>query len=513
VNLAEIIEQHPADNVALISRGRPTTYGELRRQVASLRGVLAENGVERGDRVAILCGNSRYFVLAYLATLGVGGIAVPLNIMSPATEIQRELDTIQPRMVFVEPAAMTAWSNIDRSSLTELRAVVATEGHDIAGAITLTESLMHAPVPILNMSPNEVAAFISPKAAMLTHNNLHSNLVQLSAENVLHSSDVVYGVLPLFHIFGLNVVLGYTLFTGASVVLVQRFDPSTALETFAERGVTVVPGAPQVWSALAQMPKSECAVLSKLRVALTGAAKMPEHVTLQLKEEYGLVVHEGYGLTESSPVVTTSVNGRHKVGSIGKPLRGVSIRLVDEHGDDAEEGDSGEIWVHGENVFAGYYNDQEATDRVITADGWLRTGDIAVRDADSDLFLVDRMKDLIIVSGFNVYPAEVEQVLLTHSAIEQAAVVGVSHPHSGEAVRAYVVLHKGVHLDEESIIEHCQKQLARYKCPFSHCQLAARARYCVARCVDFARVELLATRNPKNKIDTPISNVTANARS
>ena len=472
MNLAEIIEQHPADNIALISRGRPTTYGELRRQVASLRGVLVENGVERGDRVAILCGNSRYFVLAYLATLGVGGIAVPLNIMSPASEIQRELDTVQPRIVFVEPAAMTAWSNVDRSSLTELRAVIATEGHDIAGAITLTESLMHAPVPILNMSSNEMAAFIftsgtagSPKAAMLTQNNLYSNLVQISKENVLRSSDVVYGVLPLFHIFGLNVVLGYTLFTGASVVLVQRFDPSTALETFAERGVTVVPGAPQVWSALAQMPDNECKVLSQLRVALTGAAKMPEQVTNQLKDRYGLVVHEGYGLTESSPVVTTSINGSHKVGSIGKPLQEVSIRLVDEHGDDAEEGDSGEIWVRGENVFAGYYNDQEATDRVLTADGWLRTGDIAVKDADGDLFLVDRMKDLIIVSGFNVYPAEVEQVLLAHSSIDQAAVVGVSHPHTGEAVRAYVVLHNGVHLDEESIIEHCQKQLARYKCP------------------------------------------------
>lgn len=472
MNLAEIIERHPADDTALISRGRPTSYGELRRQVASLRGVLAENHVERGDRVAILCGNSRYFVLAYLATLGVGGVAVPLNIISPASEIQRELDEVQPRVVFVEPAAMTAWNSIDKTSLTELRAVIATEGHDIAGALTLSESLMHAPVPITNMSANESAAFIftsgtagSPKAAMLSHQNLLSNLEQLAHENVLHSSDVVFGVLPLFHIFGLNVVLGYTLFAGASVVLVQRFDPTTALETFNERGVTVVPGAPQIWSALAQMPDEEASVLGSLRLALTGAAKMPELVTHQLRERFGLVVHEGYGLTESSPVVTTSVNGQHKIGSIGKPLHGVSLRLVDEHGDDSEQGDAGEIWVKGSNVFVGYYNDNEATDRVLTADGWLRTGDLAVMDDEGDLFLVDRLKDLIIVSGFNVYPAEVEQVLLTHPAIEQAAVVGVSHPHSGEAVRAYVVLRKGVHLDEEAIIEHCQKQLARYKCP------------------------------------------------
>ncbi len=472
MNLAEIIERHPADDTALISRGRPTSYGELRRQVASLRGVLAENHVERGDRVAILCGNSRYFVLAYLATLGVGGVAVPLNIISPASEIQRELDEVQPRVVFVEPAAMTAWNSIDKTSLTELRAVIATEGHDIAGALTLSESLMHAPVPITNMSANESAAFIftsgtagSPKAAMLSHQNLLSNLEQLAHENVLRNSDVVFGVLPLFHIFGLNVVLGYTLFAGASVVLVQRFDPTTALETFKERGVTVVPGAPQIWSALAQMPDEEASVLGSLRLALTGAAKMPELVTHQLRDRFGLVVHEGYGLTESSPVVTTSVNGQHKVGSIGKPLHGVSLRLVDEHGDDSEQGDAGEIWVKGSNVFVGYYNDNEATDRVLTADGWLRTGDLAVMDDEGDLFLVDRLKDLIIVSGFNVYPAEVEQVLLTHPAIEQAAVVGVSHPHSGEAVRAYVVLRKGVHLDEEAIIEHCQKQLARYKCP------------------------------------------------
>ncbi|MEY3699814.1 MAG: hypothetical protein RIS37_68 [Actinomycetota bacterium] len=472
MNLAEIIERHPADDTALISRGRPTSYGELRRQVASLRGVLAENHVERGDRVAILCGNSRYFVLAYLATLGVGGVAVPLNIISPASEIQRELDEVQPRVVFVEPAAMTAWNSIDKTSLTELRAVIATEGHDIAGALTLSESLMHAPVPITNMSANESAAFIftsgtagSPKAAMLSHQNLLSNLEQLAHENVLRNSDVVFGVLPLFHIFGLNVVLGYTLFAGASVVLVQRFDPTTALETFNERGVTVVPGAPQIWSALAQMPDEEASVLGSLRLALTGAAKMPELVTHQLRDRFGLVVHEGYGLTESSPVVTTSVNGQHKIGSIGKPLHGVSLRLVDEHGDDSEQGDAGEIWVKGSNVFVGYYNDNEATDRVLTADGWLRTGDLAVMDDEGDLFLVDRLKDLIIVSGFNVYPAEVEQVLLTHPAIEQAAVVGVSHPHSGEAVRAYVVLRKGVHLDEEAIIEHCQKQLARYKCP------------------------------------------------
>jgi long-chain acyl-CoA synthetase len=463
VNLAEIIEQHPQDAVALISRGRPTTYGELRRQTASLRGLLVECGVERGDRVAILCGNSRYFVIAYLAALGVGAVAVPLNVMSPSSEIQRELDVVQPRVVFVEPAAMTAWSEVDTSGFTELRSVIATEGHQIDGAITLSEQLMHAPVPILQMGPHEVATLIftsgtagASKAAMLSHRNLLSNLEQLAQHNQIHSNDVVYGVLPLFHIFGLNVVLGFTLHRGATVVLVQRFDPATALETLAERNVTVVPGAPQMWAMFAQMTGAETEVLSRIRVALTGASKMPEQVTNDLIAKFGLHVREGYGLTESAPVLTTSLTGSHKIGSIGKPVLGVQ---------DADQGDSGEVWAKGENIFLGYYHDQDATDRVLTHDGWLRTGDIAVFDDEGDLFLVDRLKDLIIVSGFNVYPAEVEQVLLAHSSIAQAAVVGSPHPHTGESVRAHVVLKPGVHLDEDAIIEHCQKQLARYKCP------------------------------------------------
>jgi long-chain acyl-CoA synthetase len=166
-----------------------------------------------------LCGNSRYFVIAYLAALGVGAVAVPLNVMSPSSEIQRELDVVQPRVVFVEPAAMTAWSEVDTSGFTELRSVIATEGHQIDDAITLSEQLMHAPVPILQMGPHEVATLIftsgtagASKAAMLSHRNLLSNLEQLAQLDQIHSNDVVYGVLPLFHIFGLNVVLGFTLF-------------------------------------------------------------------------------------------------------------------------------------------------------------------------------------------------------------------------------------------------------------------------------------------------------------
>jgi len=272
-------------------------------------------------------------------------------------------------------------------------------------------------------------------------------------------------VLPLFHIFGLNVVLGLTLARGATVVLVQRFDPSTALDTIRERGVTVVPGAPPLWLAFSHFDDAPADSFATVRLALTGAAKMPEEALRRLKDRFGLDVHEGYGLTEASPVVTSSAGMPVRYGSVGKVLDGIDIRLVDESGEVVPQGDQGEIWVKGPNIFLGYLDEPEQTARVLTSDGWLRTGDIATADEDGYLYLVDRAKDLIIVSGFNVYPAEVEEVLGEHPGVAEVGVVGVPHPHHGEAVKAFVVPKPGVHLDEEQIIEWCGDHLARYKCP------------------------------------------------
>jgi long-chain acyl-CoA synthetase len=201
-----------------------------------------------------------------------------------------------------------------------------------------------------------------------------------------------------------------------------------------------------------------------VRLALTGAAKMPEEVARTFEARFGLPLREGYGLTEASPVVTSSVGVEPRIGSIGVPLPGVMIRLVDESGDDALDGDSGELWVKGPNVFVGYWEDPEATARALTPDGWLRTGDIAIVD-DGYLSIVDRAKDLVIVSGFNVYPTEVEEVLAEAPGVREVAVVGVPHPHTGEAVKAFVVVEPGANIDEEQLIQFCGEHLARYKCP------------------------------------------------
>jgi long-chain acyl-CoA synthetase len=472
VNLANIINGHPAEHIALISRNRATTYGALNEQVAGLRGGLTELGVRQGDRVALLIGNGRFFVVSYLAVIGLGAVAVPLNPGSPAPELTRELITVGASTVIVGPAAVNAWRQIDRADVPLVERVLATEGHELDDALSIDELIASTPAPVIEVTDDHLAVLMftsgtagSPRAAMLSHGNLMSNISQvIHTETAMRSTDIVYAVLPMFHIMGLNVVLGISLAVGATVVLIQRFDPSTALETIRDRKVTVVPGAPPMWVDFSMCDAPSDAFAS-VRTALTGAAKMPEEAMRRLSERFGLQLAEGYGLTEAAPIVTSSGGGAMRPGSVGKVIDGVSMRIVDETGDDVLDGDTGEIWVKGPNVFQGYLNDPESTARVLTADGWLRTGDIGTTDSDGFVYLVDRAKDLIIVSGFNVFPAEVEEVLLTHAGVAQVGVIGVAHPHTGEAVKAFIVAQPGVHLDEDELIAYCNGELARYKCP------------------------------------------------
>jgi long-chain acyl-CoA synthetase len=463
VNLATIIESHPADAVALVNRGRSTTYGELRAQVGELRGALAGLGLVPDDRVAIICGNNPSFVVAYLAILGAGLVAVPLNPTSPARELQRELAAVGVRAAVVGPTGRASFDGVDPGAVPTLEFRLFVD--DLPSA---------PPTPIVERRESDLAVLMftsgtagSPKAAMLTHGNLLSNLEQMQAQaaRAQNEHDVTLGVLPLFHIFGLNVVLGLALYVGARVVLIERFDPTSALEAIERHGVTVVPGAPAMWAAWATSPEATADVFATVRIAASGAAKLPMDVAARCEERFGVTIAEGYGLTEASPVVTSSIGVPVKPGSIGVPIPGVRLRLVDADGDDVLVGDAGELWVKGANVFKGYWEDAAATDRALTADGWLRTGDIGVVDDDGALFLVDRAKDLIIVSGFNVYPAEVEDVLLLHPAVDACAVVGVPHPHTGESVKAYVALAPGQFVEEDSLIAFCAEHLARYKCP------------------------------------------------
>ena len=477
MNLASIIDEHEADDVALISRGRPTSYGALRDQVDRLRGGFAARGIGDGDRVAIVCSNGRQFVVSYLAALGLGAVAVPLNPQSPALELQHQIAVVDASLVVVEQSSWSSWAKVDRAAVPTVSTVVIDEqlaelDESSDGLVVIDDLLAHEPVPRVDVDPDHLAALLftsgtagAPRAAMLTHGNLVANVAStLSAEGHLRSDDVVYGVLPLFHIYGLNVLLATSLQVGATLVLVQRFDPLTAVESIRDRGVTVIPGAPAMWTAFAHFDELPDDAFASVRLALSGASRLPVRVAETMRDRFGLEIREGYGLTEAAPTVTTSIGGPVRFGSVGRAVAGVEVRLVNANGE-ALVGDVGEIWVRGRNVFAGYYRDAEATDAVVTEDGWLRTGDMAVCDEDGYLYLVDRAKDLVIVSGFNVFPAEVEDVLLSHPDVVEAGVVGVPHPHTGEAVKAFVVLRPGSTLHEEGLIDYCRDHLARYKCP------------------------------------------------
>ena len=474
MNLASIIDPHPDDTVAVISRGKTTTYGTLRKQVAGMRGGLVGLGLEPGDRVGIVAANNWYFVVSYLAVLGAGGVVVPLNPTSPTPELQHQLAAIGARIVIAGPSAKPTVSELNRAELPVLEHLVFSAGDLGADDLRLDDLVAADPVPLVDRASTDLAVLIftsgtagSPKAAMLTHGNLLANLEQCQAlpGRTQDSDDVVLGVLPLFHIFGLNVMLGLSFAAGSSVLLIERFDPQSALEAIVNHGVTVVSGAPTMWAAWASLPGTRPGDLASVRLPTSGAAKLDVQVQRTIKERFGLDIMEGYGLTEASPVVTSGTGLTAPEGSIGVPLPGLRVRLVDTDGQDALVGDPGELWVSGPNVFAGYWNDPEASRNAVDTDGWLHTGDVAVVDADGYLYLVDRVKDLIIVSGFNVYPAEVEEVIASHRAVAQVAVVGVPHPHSGEAVKAYVVIREAVAVEEDDIIAYCEARLARYKCP------------------------------------------------
>jgi long-chain acyl-CoA synthetase len=473
VNVAHVVDGHNAEAIALVSRNQQITYGELRDQIERMRGGLAGLGIGDGDRVALLCGNGHPFVIAYLAIVGLGAVAAPLNPGSPAPEIQRELAVVDATAVVVDRSAAAAWASVDRDAVPTVRVVVAVDGDASGGAVTVEDLLMAAPMAAVDVAPDHLAALMftsgtagAPRAAMLTHGNLLSNIDQArSVTSRVAPGDVVYGVIPAYHIFGLNVVVTFSLAMGATVVLVQRFDPATALESIKSRGVSVIPGAPALWVAFAHFEEAPDDAFAGVRLALSGAAKLPVSVAERLQERFGLRISEGYGLTEASPVVTSSIGMTPVFGSVGRVLGGIEMRIVDDDGGDALVGDAGEIWVRGPNVFVGYLDDPEATARVLTPDGWLRTGDIGMCDEAGRLYLIERAKDLVIVSGFNVFPAEVEDVLASHPAVRDAGVVGVPHPHTGEAVKAFVVLVDGATIDEDALIDHCHDHLARYKCP------------------------------------------------
>lgn len=429
-------------------------------------------GAERGDRIAIVLGNVIEFAVSYFGALRAGLVVVPVNSAYTAREISHLLSDSGARIAVIAPNHTPAVMQA-RASAPALEIVVVTGTQPHSGTLELSSLLDQAsaePAPTEGAG-EDLAVLLytsgttgAPKGAMLSHRALLADLEQVGRIEpaVVAADDVVLLVLPLFHVFGLNSGLGMVAFAGATGVLVERFDPSQALEELMRRGVSVVLGAPPVYVAWSLLETVSDA-FAGLRLAVSGAAPLSPEVIRRLLDLTGRYVFEGYGLTEAAPTVTSTLMSEvPRPGSVGRPVPGVQVRLVDPAGEPVEDGDPGEIQVRGANLFSGYWPDgRDGPD----AEGWWRTGDVAIELDHSELQLVDRRPELILVSGFNVYPREVEDVLLTHPDIEEAAVLGIPHPYTGEAVKALIVLRPGAVLSVEDVMDHAGRSLARFKCP------------------------------------------------
>ncbi len=451
-----------ADRTAVVEGDERITYRALWRQTRAFAADLYERGVRPGDRIAVLLPNTTDFPRAYFAVAALGATVVPVHALLVADEVAyvlrhsgcRAIVSSGPLRAVAQEAARTVGIDVldVRTDREPLASVVPCAAEDVA-AILYTSGTTGR-----------------PKGAQLTHANLVLN-ASVCAQDLLGLTpdDVVLGCLPLFHSYGQSCTMNATFRAGAALVLTPRFTGPDALELLMKEDITVFMGVPTMYHALTEAAAADPRRPGRLRLAVSGGAALPVAVLERFEEEYGTVVLEGYGLTETSPVATfNQLSTGRRPGTVGHPVWGVEAAVADAGNTRAtvllDDEQIGEVVIRGHNLFAGYLDDPEATAAAVV-DGWLRTGDIGLRDADGFLRIVDRKKDLIIRGGFNVYPREVEEVLARHPAIAQVAVLGLPDEARGEEICAAVVLRPGSDTDEGTLVDWARERLGRHKYP------------------------------------------------
>jgi long-chain acyl-CoA synthetase len=468
-NLASLLTESAArspDAPAVRLGEAGLSYAELDERSARLATLLAEKGIQPGDRVGVMLPNVLEFPVAYYGVLRAGGVVVPMNVLLKRREIAFYLEDSGTKLLL-------AWHDF----ATEAREGAADEGAELVEVEPASFAALLAerePAPGLVETAEDDTAVIlytsgttgKPKGAELTHANLARNAdVSSRTTCEIAAGDVVFGGLPLFHSFGQTVAMNASLRVGACLTLVPKFDPGEALATMQRDRVTHFYGVPTMFGALLHHPERQSFNTSALRTCITGGASMPVEVLRGFEEAFGAVVLEGYGLSETSPVACSNHPDRErKPGSIGTPIEGVEMKVVDEDDEEVAQGDVGEIVIRGHNVMKGYWQRPDATAEAMRG-GWFHSGDMARVDEDGYFYIVDRKKDLIIRGGYNVYPREVEEVLYEHPKIREAAVVGVPHDEWGEEIGAAVVLHEGEELSGEEVSAYVKERIAAYKYP------------------------------------------------
>ncbi len=480
----EMAEKNAA-KAAYSFMGKDTSYGEFDQTVALFADALKELGVEKGDHVAFLLGNTPHFLISLYATMRLGATAVPINpIYSPDeiayivndsdAKVVVALDMLLPVIEKAHQALPGVATYIicetDPSTPEKMEQLP----KEVLGKVysfsnLLAKATANSVLAEVDQDDTAVILYTSgttgkPKGAMLTHRNLYSNARDVGAYLQIGESDRVVATLPVFHVFALTVVVNAPLLQGATIILVPRFNPKEVFEVIKATKATVFAGVPTMFNFMNQLPEVDPVDFSSVRLAVSGGSAMPVALLHEFEDKFNVRISEGYGLSEASPVTCFNpIDRERKAGSIGTSIINVENKVVNELGEEVLVNEVGELIVRGPNVMKGYYKMPEETTSAIR-DGWLYTGDLARVDEEGYFYIVDRKKDMIIVGGYNVYPREIEEVLFAHPAVIEAAVVGLPDPNFGEEVNAYVVL-KDHSVTVEELQAYCAEHLAKYKVP------------------------------------------------
>ncbi len=462
-----------ADDTAAFYGKESATYKQLRAAVAAYRAYLHHAGVRAGDTVGLISRNAAEFVYSYLAIVSLGAIVVPLNFQLTAREIAYIINDAAAAHL-ITAAALDLDAELARCGY---RGELVQHVIPAVKARLAAESFPAAPDLGDSLGADSPCAIIytsgttgNPKGALLTHGNLVSNAAAFREALAVTAADNVLCVLPMYHCFAWTCAVLNPLLCGASITILEAFAPKETIAAIKEYRVTAVYGVPPMYNLLARI--GDPGDLAGVRFFVSGGAPLPEKIARQFEEKYGLPIIEGYGLSEASPVVTLNPPAKTKYYSIGKPLPGLEVRVVGPKGETVAPGTVGEIVVKGPSVMQGYLNLPLETSLALR-DGWLHTGDLAYQDAEGYLFIVDRLKDLIIANGENVYPREIEELLYAYPGVTEAAVIGMPDELRGQAARAYLVLAEGHALDKKALREYLAANLAGYKLPRDYVVLDA----------------------------------------
>lgn len=473
MNLGLLLKQKAEsekDRVFFYFEDQRRTFGDLFARVSSLAAGLVKQGLKPGDKVGIYLSNCPEYIEALLAVIYAGGVVMPVNPAWRSNELGDALENSSAKfLVFSQKQAAQVEKLENQKLALEKSFIIGEESH--LDWINFKNLFLEKAAEPFDAPENSLALLTYtsgttgvPKAVMLTHKNLISNFKATAEFLGLRDNDKVLGVLPFYHVMGIAFALA-PLFSPASVVLLSEFIPKTAMAALMSHKITAFFSAPMAYTLLGSLPNHPVGPVSGLRFAVSGGAPLRREIHERFEQKFHIELLEGYGLSEATCVIAMNPPaGKRKIGSVGVPLPGVNIKVMSESGEQLKADEIGELWVSGDSIMAGYLGDRAET-RTAVRDGWLHTGDLGYCDADGYYFIEGRKKDLIIRGGENIYPREIEEILVRHPGVMEAAVIGIPDWVWGEEVMAFVVPRANAELTASALAEYCHHQMADYKSP------------------------------------------------